>query len=68
MLNFRFEDPWWLLAMLPLAVLGYLAVRRRRGAAVLFSDVSILKRLPKTAALRVKRLPAVGGAGGAWDW
>ena len=55
MLSFRFQDPWWLVLLVPLAVLGYLMLRRRRGSAVLFSDVSILTQLPKTMMLRLKR-------------
>jgi Ca-activated chloride channel family protein len=52
----RFQDPQWLLLLVPLLVLGIWAVRRQRRAAVLYSDTSILAELPKTTALRVKRL------------
>ena len=56
MSGFRFQDPLWLLLLIPLIVLGILAVRRQRRAAVLYSDTSLLATLPKTMALRLKRL------------
>ncbi|MBN1910529.1 MAG: VWA domain-containing protein [Pirellulales bacterium] len=55
MLSFRFEDPLWLLALAPLALLAYALVWRRRRAAVLYSDVGLLKNLPVTMAQRLKR-------------
>jgi len=54
--SFRFQDPLWLLLLVPVVVLGLLAIRRQRRVAVLYSDVSLLERLPQTLALRVKRL------------
>jgi Ca-activated chloride channel homolog len=54
-LGFRFQDPWWLALLVPLALLGYLMLRRQRAGAVLYSDVSILRQLPKTVMLRLKR-------------
>ena len=39
-----------------------LAIRRQRRVAVLFSDVSILRTLPATLALRIKRLRCPGSA------
>jgi len=54
--GFQFQDPLWILLLVPLLVLGLLAVRRQRRAAVLYSDISILESLPRTTALRVKRL------------
>ena len=56
MIGFRFQDPLWLLLLIPLIVLGMAAVRRQRRAAVLYSDASLLATLPKTMALRLKRL------------
>ena len=56
MTGFRFQNPWWLLLLIPLVVLGVLAIRRRRRSAVLYSDVSILSLLPVTNMLRIKRL------------
>ena len=54
--GFRFHDPIWLLLLIPLALLAVVMVRRRSGAAVLYSDVAVLRALPVTMALRVKRL------------
>ena len=54
-MNFRFQTPLWLLLLFALAVIGVLAIRRQRRVAVLFSDVSILRTLPATWALRIKR-------------
>jgi Ca-activated chloride channel family protein len=51
----RFQSPLWLLVLLALGLMGVLAVRRQRRAAVLYSDVSLLRTLPATLALRVKR-------------
>ena len=63
-MNLRFQDPLWLGLLLVLGVVGYLAIRRQRRVAVLFSDVSLLRTLPTTPALRVKRaLPWVRLAG-----
>ena len=56
MTGLRFQDPLWLLLLIPLLGLGLLAIRRQRRVAVLYSDVSILGSLPVTLALRVKRL------------
>lgn len=55
MSGFRFQDPWWLLLLVPLAALGVWAIRRR-GATVLYSDVSLIRSLPAGAAQRIKRL------------
>ena len=53
---FRFQDPLWLLLLIPLAVLGFVMLKRRSRAAVLYSDVAMLRALPVTTALRVKRM------------
>ena len=55
MTGFRFQDPIWLTMLIPLLVLGLLAIRRSHCVAVVYSDVGILKTLPTTMALRVKR-------------
>lgn len=52
----RFQDPLWLLVLVVVGVIGILAIRRQRRVAVLFSDVSILRTLPATLALRAKRV------------
>jgi len=54
-MSIRFQDPLWLLLLGVLAVIGVLAVRRQRRVAVLYSDVSLLRALRPTLALRVKR-------------
>ena len=54
-MSFRFQDPWWLLLLVPLAVMAWTTLRRRRSAAVLFSDLSVLKTLPRTGAQRIKQ-------------
>lgn len=56
MYGFRFHDPIWLLLLIPLALSAFAMVRRRGRAAVLYSDVASLKTLPRTLALRIKRL------------
>ena len=55
MMGFRFQNPMWLLTLVPLIVVGLLVLRRQRNVAVLFSDVGLLRALPKTFALRIKR-------------
>ena len=56
MTGFQFQDPMWLLLLIPLALAAFWMVYRRRRVAVLFSDVTIPRALPVTMALRVKRL------------
>ncbi len=56
MIGFRFQDPTWLLLLVPLALLAWTAIRRRRNVAILFSNVDIPRLLPETTALRLKRL------------
>ena len=46
MSGFRFQDPGFLLLLIPLLSLGVWA-SRRRDASVLYSDVSLLPRFPK---------------------
>jgi len=55
MLSFRFQDPWWLLMLIPLALVGYLMYRRQQRTAIVYSDVTILATLPLTMAMRLKR-------------
>ncbi len=56
MRGLQFQDPMWLLLLIPLAALATWAVRRRRRVAVLYSDVQLLRSLPVTLALRAKWL------------
>jgi Ca-activated chloride channel homolog len=63
MMGFRFQDPFWLLLLLPLLAIGWWNGRRRR-AAVVYSNVDIVASLPRTMAQRVRRLlPWLGLAG-----
>ncbi|MGD0653001.1 MAG: VWA domain-containing protein [Thermoguttaceae bacterium] len=64
MMGFRFQDPLWLLLLIPLTAAGLWTLRRRQRIAVLYSSVELLKNLPVTWAQRVKRfLPWVFLAG-----
>jgi len=54
--GFRFQDPLWLLLLLPIALVWLIAVRRGRRVAILYSSAGLLRNLPATVALRLKRL------------
>jgi Ca-activated chloride channel family protein len=56
MTSFRLQDPVWLLLLIPLFLFVVLAVRRQRRSAVLYSSVQVLKTLPRSMALRLKRV------------
>lgn len=56
MMGWRLQNPSWLLLCIPVCVAVYWTVRAGRPAAVLYSSVQLLKGLPVTWALRVKRL------------
>ena len=59
MTGFRLHTPMWLWLLIPLLLLAVWAVGRQRSVAILYSEVALLKSLPVTMALRVKRgLPA----------
>lgn len=63
MMGFRFQDPLWLLLLVPLAALWWW-IARRRASAVLYSNVDIIRSLPRTTAQRVRRLlPLLAVAG-----
>jgi Ca-activated chloride channel family protein len=53
--GFRFQDPWWLLLLVPIIAAGVAVLWKRPTAAVLFSNVAMLRQLPVTWAQRVKR-------------
>lgn len=53
---FRFQDPVWLLLLIPVIGFGLLSIRRERNSTVLYSNVDLLKGLPVTLAQRWKRL------------
>ena len=50
---FRFQSPYFLLLFLLLAILVFVREYRRRPASVVFSDVSLLRDLPKTLPQRL---------------
>ena len=54
--GFRWQDPLWLLLLVPVVVAAVLAVRRERRNALLYSSVQLVKSLPVTGMLRIKRL------------
>jgi Ca-activated chloride channel homolog len=56
MSSFRFHDWPWLLAVIPVLVIGYLSWRREQRSAVLYSSVALMRNLPVTLAFRIKRL------------
>jgi Ca-activated chloride channel family protein len=52
---FRFHDPWLLLLLIPVAGLSVWTMRRDRRQTVTYSSVDLLKQLPVTFALRLRR-------------
>ncbi len=54
--DFHLRDPWWLAMGLVVGYLGVRAIRRRPAAAIFYSEVSLLRLLPRTAAQRASRL------------
>jgi len=54
MTGLRFQDPWWLVLLVPLVLATAWAVRRRRRSAIVYSDIGLLVELPRTWGLRVK--------------
>jgi len=60
----RFQDPVWLILLVPVLLLSLAAIRRERRTAVLYSNVELLRDLPVTFAQRVRRwLPWLKVAG-----
>lgn len=55
MTSLRFQDPFWLLLLIPVIAFGVIAIRRQRRTSVLYSNVELLRDLPVTWALRTKR-------------
>jgi len=53
---FRFQDPLWLLLVVPVVGFGIWSIRKQRRTAVLYSNVEILRGLPVTYAQRMRRL------------
>lgn len=56
MTSFRFHDPLWLLALLPILGLIIWSAGSKHKPAVLYSDIRLLRDLPVTWAQRCKRL------------
>lgn len=56
MTSFRFHDPTWLLALIPVMGLAFWMLRRKKKAAVLYSDVRLLQGLPVTMPQRIRRI------------
>jgi Ca-activated chloride channel homolog len=56
MMGLRFQDPLWLLFLIPLVAAGLWRLRRQKKAAIVYSSVEILKKLPITAAQRSKSI------------
>ena len=51
----RFHAPLWIVLLLPVIGFSLYAVRRQRRASVLYSSVDLLRDLPVTWALRLRR-------------
>jgi len=51
----RFADPWWLLLIAPLWLSTWVAIRRARRHAVVYSSALLVRDLPVTIAQRWKR-------------
>lgn len=51
----RFQDPLWLLLLIPVFVAGLRSIRRDRRTAVVFSSVELVRGLPITLAQRCRR-------------
>ena len=55
MTTVRFHDPLWIVLLLPVIGWSFYALRRQRRASVLYSSVELLRDLPVTWALRLRR-------------
>ncbi len=56
MMGWRLQNPLWLLLAVVVLAIVWWSERRRRQNAVLYSSVELLRGLPITLAMRVKRL------------
>ncbi len=55
MADFRLHHPWWLLALIPLAIVALQSLRRERQGAIWYSSTSLVTELPRTWAQHVRR-------------
>lgn len=55
MTDFRFQQPWWLMTLVPLLVAVVVTVRRDRRGAIWYSSTDLLVSLPTTWAQVVRR-------------
>ncbi|NLX95557.1 MAG: VWA domain-containing protein [Rhodopirellula sp.] len=51
----RFQDPLWLLLLVPLAIIAVAAIGRQRRTGIVYSETALPARLPRTTAQRIKR-------------
>lgn len=54
--HFRFQDPYWLLLLIPLALLIVLQWKRRARSVLVFSHTALFEGIPATFAARIKPL------------
>ncbi len=54
MSEFRFQQPWWLMAVIPLALFVLVTLRRDRQVAIWYSSTALLASLPTTWAQVVR--------------
>lgn len=55
MTDFRFQQPWWLLTMIPLMLAVVATLRREKRGAIWYSSTALLASLPTTWAQTVRR-------------
>ncbi|MDP6469353.1 MAG: VWA domain-containing protein [Pirellulaceae bacterium] len=55
MTDFRFQHPWWLMALIPLSLAVVVTMRRDKRDAIWYSSTALLASLPTTWAQMVRR-------------
>lgn len=55
MTDFRFQQPWWFLALIPLLLVIGVAMRREKRGAIWYSSTDLLASLPTTWAQMARR-------------
>lgn len=53
---FQFQNPWWLLMMIPPLVIIYLRSRRRNSLVFVYSNVESLQRMPTPWTTRMRKI------------